>query len=238
MRARVKYVCIFALSAGCSSFVGTRDRGDADVADVDAPADVSTLCAIPRLACDPVNQRGCNGSFGCVVRSIPVFSAECASPGTRTAGSGCTRAEDCAVGMSCLGGRCARPCCPSLTPDPCGVSTPGTRCAGATGDDALTVCTLPSDCDYRSPDACGAGRVCRVRNALGAADCVPAGRAGLDETCEAPDECTTGLTCVLLSSSAPGRCRPACNPLDDRCAPSTYCSIFADRPRDFGACLR
>lgn len=195
-------------------------------------------CAVKELAlsaacfsgdCDVVAQ-DCAPGFKCThLREGRQAVRRCVPDGARADEATCTTADECARGLRCVEGVCAR-YCDSTTH--CGAFQVCARLVvlAPEGELALTCRTLPA-CDPFQP-------VCRTGQCSLTSQgplCLPAGSLPLHAACRLSEAtCGPGLHC-LLDAAGRGTCEPLCN-LDGG---TPACTSGACRPLQssgFGSC--
>lgn len=253
--ARGRSLAVAAVVAlGCTPFEGrARDAGldvggprDTSAGEIagdvpDAATDAAVVsCGLRSVACDPVLDRGCGAGTRCGVDGFAPLRLSCAPVGMVGLGAVCGGEAECAVGLHCFAERCLPLCCSLDGEGGCAASAgAGSHCTVTTDTPALSVCTLPGDCDYRAPDfrgACTEGFGCFPTSTVGESRCLRLGGARLGEGCTQPNDCLLGLGCAGPTASR-GTCRRLCRlGLRTECAAGTTCQPFLGRPSDWGAC--
>ncbi len=186
---------------------GGGSKGDAgkDSGSVDPDDDAgSSNCttAAPSNACGVAPQCGCGANETCEVTKTDGTVA-CKAAGSAALGHACSKAGDCAVGLTCVDGAC-RPYC--ATPnDPCTGTDLGTCFAPEDAQGNATpnksVCSI--ECDPLAPSAlCGTNN-CVWFSGDKIADCVTAGTGGTFDDCSSLLDCQPGYQCFLYMGTYP-----------------------------------
>lgn len=233
----------------------------ADVAAQDSSADANDaseagLCGVMVSAtCDLFGQ-DCPGTGTCAF-DVGLGTVACSdrTVGTALEAASCSSHTDCARGLTCLGGRCTRPCCKEASAA-CG---PSGTCSLAVYAEVDAGLTTPPDgglhsvvhyaCRYGDPCHpfafdCPTGQVCVTAGT--ASWCVARGESNLGAPPNGP--CTTSADCgesqaCLEVASAGMRCLLLCNlegtptsppaPANGRFPADGTCSVSS---QSFGRC--
>ncbi|MFW5875099.1 MAG: hypothetical protein ACOCXM_00040 [Myxococcota bacterium] len=183
-----------------------------------APADAG-VAVCPPGECDLAEQ-DCEGADeGCYFAEPADGGAAapmCAVEGPGGDGDECMDANDCGVGLMCVGptgmmGTC-RPVCCLGSDDPCPVEDGGTalEClipvAGAgENDTGVGACAVPNECDLLDQAACGMGEACYPSVKPGVTVCIGAGQLTEGQACDFANDCVAGLACT------DGECTKLCD---------------------------
>ncbi len=182
--------------------VVTLDSGKLEVA-----VEVATLC-------DPVDQTGCPTGAKCTTGLEPPLGTPsagatiCATTGSTTEGNACARGasglDDCAAGLFCLSGTCARIC--QLAAPPAGCAC--TRFAG-TFEDQPTVGVCQPSCSLVAQN-CAAGAACYLLS--GNTLCANVAEANTQNApCRFANSCAQGYSCLLPHPAGGGMCGFICD---------------------------
>ncbi len=180
------------------------DPGPVDTSAPDVKAEVS------KPACNPLQNTGCtdpaNPKCGYGTDNKPV----CQPGGTAKLGEACSNPNDCAQGL-CLSCPTGKSVCANYCISDASCKAPQT-CNTITGQTFKT-------CDWCSYESCkvetqsckSATQACYTNTGNGAV-CLDKGSTAIGDTCNAPNDCVPGATCVGASPGAPGVCRAICAP--------------------------
>lgn len=253
--ARFTLMSVLALGCGTSS---SRDAGVTDArANVPGDDGYPSVCGMTQGDCNWVANTGCDAGAGCYRAVVDGGVRQlCAAVGSRGWGVACTRANECAPGLGCLGepGRCTPLCCGgdhARCEDPTRGGRPGGLCVGAVVGTDARYCLETGPCSpvALSGNGCPSDRPrCDVVAASGATACGAVVRSpGGDGTpCCRSESCGPGFACIrditlrCDEASPAGLCRRLCATGADAaatCPAGQSCSLrFDGLPDTLGAC--
>ncbi|MFT5356315.1 MAG: hypothetical protein ACI9KE_003538 [Polyangiales bacterium] len=207
-----------AIDAGAPSDAGPgQDTGapDASTTDAGPSGPRGGLCPATEM-CNVVLGTGCEAAESCFVAGgADSAMSVCAPAGAVALGGTCMAADECQLGLSCIGNTCQPLCCGDSDAD----CPAGGVCNGLSNLEGIGVCLLPDGCDLVMQTGCGAMLGCYPLSSEGGTRCATSGAAAVGAACEASNDCAGGTICL-----DDGVCHSLCaleseTCGDQRCAP-------------------